>query len=115
MNQRLEERTDTAKIRSQLTHERDRLKEQIDQRSERHQRNGQDNRNRGDLASDYFTQERQFALRSVEVQKLQQIEDALVRMNEGTYGRCTQCNGPIAQERLEALPSATLCMECQAK
>lgn len=41
---------------------------------------------------------------------LQQIEDALGRMDEGTYGICERCGKPIEGERLEALPYATLCL-----
>lgn len=115
MNQSLKGSIDYNAIRSQLIDERDRLRHQIDERSDQSQDSEHRNRNRGDLASDYFTQERQFALRSVEVQKLEQIEDALQRVNEGSYGRCVGCNEPIAEERLAALPSATLCMACQTK
>jgi DnaK suppressor protein len=36
------------------------------------------------------------------------------RMSEGAYGRCEDCNLPIGDERLAALPSATRCVKCQA-
>lgn len=43
------------------------------------------------------------------------IEDALRRVDEGTYGLCAGCGRPIAKERLEALPYAAKCVTCQAE
>ncbi|MDI6910030.1 TraR/DksA C4-type zinc finger protein [Nocardioides sp.] len=45
-------------------------------------------------------------------QRLGEIADALVRLDEGTYGRCTRCGRPIATERLEVRPTATTCVAC---
>lgn len=42
---------------------------------------------------------------------LAQIQDALERMDDGTYGTCERCGRPIDVARLEALPYATLCLE----
>lgn len=44
---------------------------------------------------------------------LTQIEDALRRIDAGTFGRCDRCGVDIASERLEALPHAGLCLECK--
>jgi DnaK suppressor protein len=46
---------------------------------------------------------------------LAQIEDALRRMDEGTYGICTGCGRRIDFERLEALPYAVQCAECRRR
>lgn len=46
---------------------------------------------------------------------LNQVNAALHRIAEGTYGTCVNCGQQIAPRRLEALPYATLCIECQAK
>lgn len=46
---------------------------------------------------------------------LHQVNAALARIAEGTYGTCVYCGKEIAPRRLEALPYATLCIECQAK
>ena len=54
-------------------------------------------------------------LREREEQHLVQIEAALRRIDGGTFGRCQTCGKPIAPERLEALPWATDCIDCQAK
>jgi DnaK suppressor protein len=42
-----------------------------------------------------------------------QVERALERVENGTYGRCETCRNPIAPERLEAFPYATTCVECK--
>jgi RNA polymerase-binding protein DksA len=44
---------------------------------------------------------------------LSQIDAALKRIDEGTYGMCTRCGREIAPERLEASPWASLCIECK--
>ncbi len=40
------------------------------------------------------------------------IQEALRKLGEGRYGICTQCGAPIDPDRLEALPLATLCIQC---
>jgi len=44
---------------------------------------------------------------------LSAIEDALKRIEEGTFGACVNCGKPIAEERLAALPWATTCIDCK--
>ena len=44
---------------------------------------------------------------------LSEIEGALKRIEEGTYGTCVNCGGPIAEERLAAIPWATYCIDCK--
>ncbi len=41
------------------------------------------------------------------------VNEALARMEAGTYGTCSNCGKPIGAARLNAMPSATLCIECQ--
>jgi RNA polymerase-binding protein DksA len=43
---------------------------------------------------------------------LNDIEDALGKIDDGTYGACEQCGGPIGEARLEAMPAARLCITC---
>jgi RNA polymerase-binding protein DksA len=43
------------------------------------------------------------------------IEDALIRLERGSFGRCESCGGEIAEERLEAVPWATLCIDCKRR
>src|ERR1700680_702654 len=44
-----------------------------------------------------------------------EIDQALVRLDEGTYGRCVACGELIPEERLQAVPWAALCVPCSAK
>ena len=46
-------------------------------------------------------------------QHLAAVDAALARLDAGTYGTCTTCGKPIGAERLEALPWAALCIDCQ--
>ncbi len=53
---------------------------------------------------------------SAELKKdLQEIEKALSRMELGTFGICVSCGNQIEEERLEVLPTATMCLSCQKK
>jgi DnaK suppressor protein len=46
---------------------------------------------------------------------LAEIDAALQRIEDGTYGKCVNCGAPIPEERLEAMPWATLCIDCKRK
>jgi DnaK suppressor protein len=64
-------------------------------------------------ASQVFEQQRDLALRDRAVQHLAQVDAALARLDHGTFGRCLRCGRDIAPARLEALPWAAHCIECQ--
>lgn len=64
-------------------------------------------------ASQVFEQQRDLALREHDEQHVAAIDAALARIEAGTYGTCTNCHRPIAPERLDALPWAALCIDCQ--
>jgi DnaK suppressor protein len=64
-------------------------------------------------ATQVFEQQRDLALRERNEQHLAQVEAALRRLDDGTFGSCTRCGRPIAPERLDALPWAALCIDCQ--
>ena len=64
-------------------------------------------------ASQVFEQQRDLALRDRAVQHLAQVEAAIARLEAGTYGRCLRCGRDIPTGRLEALPWAAHCIECQ--
>jgi RNA polymerase-binding transcription factor DksA len=55
----------------------------------------------------------EFALLQMHGDTLQQIEDALDRLDTGTYGTCVDCGGGILAHRLEVLPFATRCLNCE--
>jgi DnaK suppressor protein len=52
------------------------------------------------------------ALREKVEEKIEQLEEALQRLDEGDYGICESCQQPIDPERLEILPGAILCVKC---
>ncbi len=64
-------------------------------------------------ASQVFEQQRDLALRDRNQDHLNQVEAALRRLDDGTFGACVRCGRPIAAERLEALPWAAHCIDCQ--
>ena len=64
-------------------------------------------------ASQVFAQQRDLALRDRADQQLALIDAALARLDDGTFGTCVRCGRPIAAERLEALPWAPRCIDCQ--
>jgi DnaK suppressor protein len=66
-----------------------------------------------DAAYDSVQDEISSQLAEVESRDLAHIENALERMKEGTYGLCEVCNRKIPLARLDALPYATMCIECQ--
>ena len=68
-----------------------------------------------DQASDDY--ERDFALgRATDEQKiLYSVDEALKRVEDGSYGNCLECRKPIAKKRLAALPNVELCIDCQKK
>jgi DnaK suppressor protein len=64
-------------------------------------------------ASQVFAQQRDLALRDRSDHQLELVDEALARLDDGTYGRCIRCGEQIAPDRLEALPWAARCIECQ--
>jgi RNA polymerase-binding transcription factor len=66
-----------------------------------------------DFALDSAQDEISSQLAEVESRELAQIENALEMMREGTYGLCEGCEKPIPLARLQALPYAATCIECQ--
>lgn len=66
-----------------------------------------------DRANNSYNRELMFSLSDGERLLLLQIEAALDRMNAGTYGRCSNCGNTIHPLRLEAVPWARFCIDCQ--
>lgn len=65
-----------------------------------------------DLASDVYEREKELALMELLEYELEKVNMALERYQEGYQGRCLQCGEPIEPQRLERLPSTTLCSRC---
>lgn len=67
-----------------------------------------------DMAVESYTKEFLFGLSSGDRHLLRQISEALGRIDAKTYGVCTHCDNPIQPKRLEAVPWARHCLQCQA-
>ena len=68
-----------------------------------------------DIASDARDREISLILNDRDRDKALAIDDALARIDEGSYGACDSCESDIAEARLEALPFTRLCVSCQAE
>jgi RNA polymerase-binding transcription factor len=55
----------------------------------------------------------EFALLQMKAETLTKINEALGRLEEGTYGYCSECGGEVSEQRLRALPFAVRCKECE--
>jgi DnaK suppressor protein len=82
-------------------------------------------RSRADVAQEHFdrpedspaqvssARDLEFAINEHETAELEQIDQALKRLDQGVYGICVDCGVEVATERLHALPQAARCMSCQ--
>jgi len=68
-----------------------------------------------DLVSEERTRELDILLTDREKRKLHQIDDALDKIEDNTYGQCEECGTKIPKARLKVLPFAKHCVECQEK
>ncbi|MTV26145.1 TraR/DksA family transcriptional regulator [Nitriliruptoraceae bacterium ZYF776] len=110
-------KTQTSSLRDALLEEREQLLEQVADLSQeagvdnwRGDGSGDDPADRGTASSE---RETAASLSDHARRLLEQIDDALRRMEQGTYGTCERCGKPIGYDRLEVLPQAALCMDCK--
>ena len=68
-----------------------------------------------ELGSDNFEQEFTLGLMEAEGDTLGLIESALERIQDGSFGRCVQCDGVIPKARLNAIPYTPVCIKCAEK
>ena len=66
-----------------------------------------------DRANNSYNREFMFSLSDTERQLLIQVDEALGRMDAGTFGSCIHCGRQIGEKRLEAVPWARYCIDCQ--
>ncbi|KXG75971.1 TraR/DksA C4-type zinc finger protein [Thermotalea metallivorans] len=66
-----------------------------------------------DIGTELFQMEMNFNLKENEKLHLKEIDHALQKIEDGTYGQCITCGKEIPEERLEILPTAVQCMECE--
>ncbi len=107
-------------LRSRLESEQKRLLEESEQlkaniRPVEVRREGSPFGKREEEATESFELEKRLALEKQVKNHLASVEHALHKFEEGTYGLCDSCGQPIDPNRLEALPQASLCVDCKAK
>lgn len=66
-----------------------------------------------DRANNSYNREFMFSLSNTEREMLMMVDEALGRMEEGVYGTCVHCGRAIGELRLEAVPWAKYCIDCQ--
>jgi DnaK suppressor protein len=74
---------------------------------------GEDAKESADLSMKDVTQEIALKMGDQESQMVADIDQALLRIEEGSYGMCARCGRPIDERRLEAMPTARYDAECQ--
>ena len=67
----------------------------------------------GDLSQLDLDEDIDYTLLNMYIERLRNVEDALDRLEEGTYGYCEDCGRAIKLERLKVLPFAKYCVQCQ--
>jgi DnaK suppressor protein len=112
--------TKFSKQREQLEIERKRLTEELAQSqtsasSPEERREGSPFGKREEEATETLELEKRLTMENRIRTELAIIEHALEKIEKGTYGTCDNCGKPIDPERLEALPQASLCMNCKAQ
>jgi DnaK suppressor protein len=68
-----------------------------------------------DVATDSYDREFSLGLASNERKMLYELEDALKKIEESSFGACEECKTPISKSRLKAVPYARLCVKCQER
>jgi DnaK suppressor protein len=68
----------------------------------------------GEMSQFDLNQSTALTLASGQSQLLEEIDEALGRIEDGTYGQCSRCGKPLDEERLKAMPTAKYDSECQA-
>ncbi len=106
-------------LRSRLENERKRLTGELEQlkasaRPADERREGSPFGKREEEATESFELERRLTLEKRIIDQLAEVEHTLRKFKDGTYGLCDNCGQPIDPARLEALPQASLCLNCKA-
>ena len=106
-------------LRSRLESEKKRLAEELEQikasgRTDE-RREGSPFGKREEEATEALELEKRLTLEKRVLDQLAGVEHALQKFEEGTYGLCDSCGKPIDPARLDALPQASLCLECKSQ
>ena len=110
----------TNPLREQLEHERGHLAAELEQLRaasypSEERREGSPFGKREEEATETLELERRLALEKQTREQLGEVEAALAKFDEDTFGKCESCGLPIDPARLEALPQARLCLKCKAQ
>ncbi|TMK94809.1 MAG: hypothetical protein E6G42_03840 [Actinobacteria bacterium] len=115
---------DTRHFRDILTEERQRVVDAITYlheetpgslEDETEEMVGSSDNHLGETATATLDREIDYSLEENSEQVLKAIDGALQRIEQGTFGICATCGQPISEERLEAIPYATQCIDCRRK
>ena len=68
-----------------------------------------------DMGTDSIERDKAFLIGDTRGETLEDIDEALEKLGNGTYGTCESCGEPIAADRLEAVPYAKLCLRCKTE
>jgi len=107
-------------LRARLESEQKRLNGELEQlkssvRPADERREGSPFGKREEEATESFELERRLTLEKRLRDQLADVEHALQKFKDGSYGLCDNCGKPIDPARMEALPHASLCLDCKAR
>jgi DnaK suppressor protein len=114
---------DTDEFRTILTDRRERVVRAIEHLHDQHPGSMEEetgelartDQHLADVATATFDREFDLGLEEDAEEVLAAIDEALTRIEDGTYGVCARCGSEIAPERLRAVPYATLCIDCKRR
>ena len=108
---------DTKNLRQALLAKQDELQERIRSTRAAEQSDGSDEDSTGDSGHVHLVEasEIRAGLEGEALTELKQIDEALRRLDDGTYGVCSACGSRISEARLEALPYASECIRCASR
>ncbi len=105
-----------AKFRKLLLKQREEIVGEVKQMVESSKEMGQDGtQDIGDEAANIYNKQVLLSLNENERMRLQEVDESLDRIENGSYGICEECGGPISLKRLEVRPVAKYCVPCLTK
>jgi len=105
-----------AKFKKILLKDREEIVGEVKQIVESSKEMGQDGiQDIGDEAANIYNKQVLLSLNENERMRLQEVDESLDRIENGTYGICEECGGPISLKRLEVRPVAKYCVPCLTK
>jgi len=110
------DRKTIARFRKILLKEREQIVGEVKQIVESSNEMGQDGiQDIGDEAANIYNKQILLSLNENERMRLKEVDESLDRIENGTYGICEECGGPISLKRLEVRPVAKYCVPCLTK